>query len=113
MAGEGQATTALANPKKLGLAGLLHYLWAEAELTKWVPAMEGKRWWGPVERALKEALVQKAAKGRELSQVMYVPEAFKVDRSAAHKARQEAFLGQLTVPGQTVPWKTAAPSPAR
>ncbi len=76
------ATEAVSNPKKMGLTALLHYLWHEAELVKWVPAMEGKRWWGVVRTALRRGLDSKTAKGLNLDDVVYIPEPFRVDRAA-------------------------------
>ena len=58
-------TEAKITPRKLGLSSLLQYLWHEADLVKWTPAMKGKRWWGPVQRALGTAAVGKTAKSRD------------------------------------------------
>ena len=73
-------TEAISQPKRLSLTSLLHYLWQEAELTKWVPAMEGKRWWGVVRSALMRAAQDKRSKGLNLDEVLFVPEVFNKDQ---------------------------------
>ena len=80
------ATEAISNPRKMGLTALLHYLWAEADLVKWVPGMAGKRWWGVVQHALAHAAGNKQTKGFDLDTVLFVPDAFKVDHAEAAKA---------------------------
>lgn len=88
----GMATEAVGNPKKMGLTALLHFLWHEGELTKWVPAMEKKRWWAVVRSALRRAAASKTAKGLSLSDVLFVPEHFTVDRAGAlQEARKRKF----------------------
>ena len=93
--GQGTATEAVSNPKKLGLTGLLHYLWQEAELTKWVPAMEGKRWWGVVSSALRRAANGKSAKGFALSEALLIPEVFKADMKDVLTARRTHKLDSI------------------
>lgn len=88
----GKATEAVSNPKKMGLTALLHFLWHEGELTKWVPAMEDKRKWGVVRSALRRAASSKTAKGLSLPDVLFIPEPFRVDRSdALQEARKRKF----------------------
>lgn len=88
----GMATEAVSNPKKMGLTALLHFLWHEGELTKWVPAMEDKRKWGVVRSALRRAASSKTAKGLSLPDVLFIPEPFRVDRSdALQEARKRKF----------------------
>lgn len=99
------ATEAVSNPKKMGLTALLHFLWHEAELTKWVPGMEGKRWWGVVRGTLRRAIVSKSAKGLALSDVVFIPDVFKPDRADDLKAeRQRAFhkIAHLSETGTSV-----------
>ena len=71
------ATEAISNPRKMGLTALLHYLWVEAELVKWVPGMQGKRWWGVVQHALLHAACNKQTKGSDLGTVLMIPDVFK------------------------------------
>jgi len=70
----------------MGLTALLHYLWVEAELVKWVPGMAGKRWWGVVQHALLHAACNKQTKGLDLGTVLMIPDVFKVDRAKEAKA---------------------------
>ena len=61
---------------KLTLRGLLHYLWEEAGFNRWYPAMAGKRNWFIVRKYLLQAAEKKMAKGMDLSEILYLPEAF-------------------------------------
>ena len=87
----GQATEAISNPRKMGLTGLLHYLWQEGELTKWSPELEGQRKWRSVRSALLNGAYGKKVKGFNLSAALLVPEAFyatyKDEIAARHKAK--------------------------
>lgn len=72
----------------LTLRGLLHYLWNEAELTKWRPGFEGKRRWAVVRSHLLAAASNKILKGLPLTDVLYVPEAFSIDGATAIRSRR-------------------------
>ena len=61
---------------KLSLRGLLHYLWDQAELTRWHPAFAGKRSWATVRKHLLQAAEHKIARGKALQSTLYVPEVF-------------------------------------
>lgn len=91
---------AKASPRKLGLSSLLQYLWHEADLVKWTPAMEGKRWWGPVQRAVLNAAAGKSAKSRDLRDILYVPEYWKADRKDENAARRSRLLRGLQPPAR-------------
>lgn len=65
---------------KLTLRSTLHYLWVEAEFNKWSPAMAGKRNWGVIRRYLLQAAENKVAKGNGLSEILYIPETFILDK---------------------------------
>ncbi len=80
------ATEAISNPRKMGLTALLHYLWVEADLVKWVPGMAGKRWWGVVQHALLHAACNKQTKGLDLGAVLMIPDVFKADHAKKAKA---------------------------
>jgi len=92
-------TEAKAAPKKLRLTALLHYLWHEAELVKWCPAMEGKRWWGVVHRALIDAASGKTAKSKQLSDILYVPEPWKPEHKQEIAARRQRLFRSLSGTG--------------
>ena len=65
--------------KKLTLRSTLHYLWTEAGLTTWAPGFEGKRSWRKIWIQLHRAVQDKVAKGRDLAEILIVPEPFKVE----------------------------------
>jgi hypothetical protein len=75
---------------KLSLRGLLHYLWDQADLTRWHPGFAGKRTWATVRRHLLRAADQKIAGGDALRTRLYVPEPFSVDQRDVINARRLA-----------------------
>ncbi len=75
---------------RLSLRGLLHYLWDQAELTRWHPWFTGKRTWATVRRHLLQAAEHKIARGDALRARLYVPEPFSVDERDAINARRLA-----------------------
>ncbi|MBE2241698.1 MAG: DUF1173 domain-containing protein [Burkholderiaceae bacterium] len=83
---------------KLSLRGLLHYLWDQAELTRWHPGFAGKRTWATVRRHLLHAAEHKLARGDALRARLYVPEPFSVEERDSINARR---LSQ---------WQTAVPA---
>ncbi|MBE2242512.1 MAG: DUF1173 domain-containing protein [Burkholderiaceae bacterium] len=86
---------------RLSLRGLLHYLWDQAELTRWQPGFAGKRSWGTVRRHLLQAAENKIARGDSLRARLYTPEAFSVDQRDAINARRMAQWSQATAaPGK-------------
>lgn len=60
--------------QKLTIISLLHYLWDEAQFTKWTPAMQGKRGWGTIYKYLTGAAAAKYAKGHDLASQIFIPE---------------------------------------
>jgi hypothetical protein len=64
----------------LSLRELLLYLWEQAGLTQWHPRFAGKRTWAVVRSHLLRAAVDKTVNGRCLSDMLYVPEMFSVQR---------------------------------
>lgn len=90
--GEGTSSVS-GDAKKLSLRGLLHYLWQEAELTVWTSHWKDKRHWWTVRHHLTEAATQMTVKGGSLSEILFVPEAFRADRKVTiEKRRAEALL---------------------
>lgn len=78
--------------RKLTLTSLLHYLWSEAELTRWSPGMEGKRGWGLVRHLLLEAASGKTTKSLNLADRLFIPEPFiKEKANDIARRRDEAF----------------------
>lgn len=80
---------------KLTMRALLHYLYDQAGLTRWSPAMEGKRSWYIVRREILASAVSKITKGKPLRDLLYVPETFSVDNAHQIKARQLESLAPL------------------
>jgi hypothetical protein len=88
---------------RLSLRGLLHYLWDQAELTRWHPGFAGKRSWSTVRRHLLAAADNKIARGHPLRARLYIPEAFSVEQREALNARRLAHWSRvLPRPGQPV-----------
>lgn len=81
---------------KLTMRGLLHFLLDEAGLTRWTPAMAGKRSWFVVRRELLNASSSKTAKGQSLLDVLFVPESFSLDRADEIKQRRLNTLARLS-----------------
>ncbi len=85
-------TEAKVAPRKLTITSVLHFLWHEADLGKWYPRMEGKRYWGVIQYALRQAAAAKIVKGQDLARILYVPEYFKPgDKSEIATRRNQIF----------------------
>jgi len=97
--GEGDSVSS--SGTKLSLRGLLHYLWDQAELTRWHPGFAGKRTWATVRRHLLHAAEQKLARGDALRSRLYVPEPFSIEERDAINTRR---LAQ---------WQSAVPAPGK
>lgn len=83
---------------RLSLRGLLHYLWDQAELTRWHPGFAGKRTWGTVRRHLLLAAEDKVARGGSLRTRLYIPEVFSVEQRDAINARRVSLWSQAVAP---------------
>lgn len=97
------ATVVKSDPKKLNLRSLLDYLWEEAGLTRWSPAMTGKRNWYVIRHHLMNAANKTTAKKQSLSDVLLIPEAFRADDKAGIDARRRQFLAKFSKQGQSQP----------
>ena len=84
-----------ADGAKLSLRSLLHYLWDQAEFNRWRPRMAGKRNWAVIRKFLIEAAEGKTAKGKALSEALFIPEMFALDREAEIAERRTASLRPL------------------
>jgi Protein of unknown function (DUF1173) len=82
------SSTATGAVTRLSLRGLLHYLWNQAEMTRWHPGFEGRRSWGTVRRQLLRAAEQMLICGEPLATRLYVPEPFRVEQRDAIIARR-------------------------
>lgn len=84
----GVADSVAADPNRLTLRAVLHYLWQEAELATWSPGMAGKRNWRIVSWYLRQAARGKFTKGKPLATKLYVPEPFNAEKKAEIAARR-------------------------
>lgn len=89
------ATEAVSAPRKLTLTGLLHYLWHEADLVKWMPRFEGKRSWGVIHNAITFAADGIVAKGNPLAERLYIPKPFRMDHKAELESQRRAAFARL------------------
>ena len=97
----GESDSVASDGTKLSLRGLLHYLWDQAELTRWHPGFAGKRTWATVRRHLLQAAEHKLARGDALRARLYVPEPFSVDERDAINARRLAqWQHAVAAPGK-------------
>lgn len=76
------------NGKRLSLRALLDFLWHESDLVAWSPGMAGRRHWGLVAWLLRQAAGTARAKGHPLSERIFVPEPFRLERKAEIAARR-------------------------
>jgi len=81
---------------RLSLRGVLHYLWDEAGLTRWTPALSGKRHWGMIRARLLQAADSAVAKGRPLTDYLYIPETFSSTRKPEIAGRRTIALHRLS-----------------
>ena len=97
----GDGDSVASSGTKLSLRGLLHYLWDQADLTRWRPGFAGKRTWGTVRKHLLLAAENKIARGDSLRSRLYIPEVFSVDQRDAINARRMAQWSQaIATPGR-------------
>jgi hypothetical protein len=86
----GTGDSVVSDGTRLSLRGLLHYLWDQAELTRWQPGFEGKRSWSTVRKHLLQAAEHKTTRGQALQARLYIPEPFSVEQRDAINARRLA-----------------------
>jgi hypothetical protein len=95
------ADSVASDGSRLSLRGLLHYLWDQADLTRWQPGFAGRRNWGTVRRHLLLAAEGKVARGEALQSRLYIPEVFSVEQRDALNTRR------------TAQWQYAVAAPGR
>ena len=97
----GESDSVTTDGTKLSLRGLLHYLWDQAELTRWHPGFASKRSWATVRKHLLLAAENKLARGDSLRSRLCIPEVFVVDQRDAINARRMAQWAQaIAAPGK-------------
>jgi hypothetical protein len=87
---EGKTIAARRHDTGLTLRGLLHYLWDQAELTRWQPSFAGRRSWGTVRKRILLASESLVARGHALSDWLYLPEVFTASRRSDIAERRDA-----------------------
>ena len=88
------------NSTKLSLRGLLHYLWDQAELTRWKPGFAGKRTWATVRKYVLQAAEHTIVNRGLLRSRLYIPEVFSVDQREAINDRLMTHWSQsIASPG--------------
>ncbi len=90
--GATQEATSKKNIKSLSILAVLHYLYEEAGLNKWYPAMEGKRSWTIIRHHLLLASEDTTAKNNKLAEILLIPEAFNYKKIDDIKSRRAAFI---------------------
>ncbi|HEX7906674.1 MAG TPA: DUF1173 domain-containing protein [Paraburkholderia sp.] len=95
------ADTVRTDGAKLTLRGTLHYLWEEAGLNRWYPAMTGKRSWYIVRKYVLQAAAGKVSRGEPLGRWLYVPESFSVEHAAGITQRRIAHMAELATNKKT------------
>lgn len=81
---------------RLGLHGLLHYLWSEAGFHRWSPAMAGKRNWFVLRKYLMLAAGDKVVRGQTLASMLFIPESFDLEHKKAIALRREALFAHFS-----------------
>ena len=94
-----EKTSAVSSGKRLTLRGTLHYLWEEARLNRWFPAMAGRRNWFVIQKHLMLAADAKEAKRAPLKTLLYIPEFFDSERKAEIRQRRLARLAPIAQSG--------------
>ena len=84
--------------KQLSLRGLLHYLWERAGFNRWYPRMQGKRSYAVLRKFLLQACEDIETKGLRLSERVFMPEPFMLDRAAEITIRHRKALALLLSP---------------
>lgn len=98
--GEGSDSVS-ADGARLGMRAVLHYLWQEAGLATWSPAMAGKRNWRIVSWYLRQAAQGKFTRGKPLAGRLFVPEPFSADHKADLAARRMSAWAPARTTGRT------------
>ncbi|WP_068273596.1 DUF1173 domain-containing protein [Aldersonia kunmingensis] len=93
-------TSAHTDGTKLTIRALLHFLWDEGGLTRWDPAVAGRRNWSLIRRDVLHAAQDKVAKGQSLTDALYVPESFDLDHKYEIAARRASLLRQVAAPSK-------------
>lgn len=91
----GSKTDVEAVSKKLTLRSLMHYLFDEAGFCKWTARMEGKRNWFVIEKYIRQATLNKIAKGEPLDQYLLIPAPFTDETQQENKKVRRDFIHRI------------------
>lgn len=96
------SATVQSDGNKLSLLAVLHYLWDEAELTRWQAGFAGHRSWAVVYRRLRAAADGKLVRKNPLVTSLFVPEPFSADRKTdIDQRRIKAWAPARRQPGKS------------
>lgn len=98
IASDAESDSVKTDGNKLSLRAALHYLWEEGGFNRWWPAMAGKRNWNVIRKFLLQAAENKTAKGAGLSEILYIPETFILDRKDEIAQRRMAQMHKIATP---------------
>ena len=102
--GEGSSTTDVkAEPTKLTIRSLLHFLYEDAGLNKWHPKMEGKRSWYVIRKYLTQAAQNAVVRKNVLAENILIPESFLLDHKDEIVARRRQLLSKFKKQGKKQP----------
>lgn len=90
-----ESDTVKTDGTKLTLRSMLHYLWDEAGFSKWSPSMQGKRSWSVIRKFLLQSTENKVTKGAALTDSLYVPETFSMEKKDAITQRRIARMMKI------------------
>ena len=74
-------------------------LWESAGLNRYIPAMSGKHCWSVIRKYPYQAVGDKLAKGRNLENMLYVPETSFIDNKDEIDHRHRAVMNPLATDG--------------
>lgn len=100
VAGGAEKDSVKTDGTKLTLRGTLHYLWEQAGFNRWSPLMSGKRSWYVVRKFLMHAAENKVAKGSSISDILYIPESFSIDKKDEIAQRRMNVMRKVSVPSK-------------
>lgn len=94
----GETDSVKTDGTKLTLRGTLHYLWEQSGFNRWAPGMTGKRNWFVIRKYLLKAAGDKVAKGQPLSDQLYIPESYSIEKKDELNARRLAQWKEISAP---------------
>jgi hypothetical protein len=93
-----ETTSVKTDGNKLTIRAMLHYLYEQAGFNTWSPPMEGKRNWFIIRKYLLQSALDKTTKGANLSESLFIPEVFYLDKKAEIARRRNIAINDIAVP---------------